>query len=118
MSLARRLIGRFTRKASARLSCWSWESTAWQNMFLFAGLVNLAAVMLAARGTLGPIGAALTHQLSTFFVMMNSLRLLRVEGAWRRRWEPVAARIRRRVEAMDPVGSVWRRRRELPKPAL
>ena len=93
-------------------------ATAWQNMFLFAGLVNLAAVMLAARGTLGPIGAALTHQLSSFFVMMNSLRLLRVEGAWRRRWEPVAARIRRRVEAMDPVGSVWRRRRELPKPAL
>jgi Cu+-exporting ATPase len=93
-------------------------ATAWQNMFLFAGLVNLAAVILAARGTLGPIGAALTHQLSSFFVMMNSLRLLRVEGAWRRRWEPVAARIRYTAASVDPVGWVWGRRRELQKPAL
>jgi Cu+-exporting ATPase len=54
-------------------------ATAWQNIFLFAGVVNLAAVLLAATGRLGPIGAALTHQLSSFFVMMNSLRLLRVE---------------------------------------
>jgi Cu+-exporting ATPase len=52
-------------------------STAWQNIILFAGLVNLAAVLCAASGVVGPIGAALTHQLSSFLVMMNSLRLLR-----------------------------------------
>jgi Cu+-exporting ATPase len=58
-------------------------ATAWQNIFLFAGAVNLAAVLLAASGKLGPVGAAVTHQLSSFLVMMNSLRLLRVEGGGR-----------------------------------
>jgi len=38
-------------------------ATAWQNIILFAGLVNLAAVVCAATGVIGPIGAALTHQL-------------------------------------------------------
>ncbi|HZT37868.1 MAG TPA: FtsH protease activity modulator HflK [Bryobacteraceae bacterium] len=52
-------------------------ATAWQNIILFAGVVNLAAVLCAATGVVGPIGAALTHQLSSFLVMMNSLRLLR-----------------------------------------
>ena len=65
-------------------------TTAWQNIILFAGLLNLAAVGLAATGVLTPIGAAVTHQLSSFFVMINSLRLLRVESAERsllgRRW--------------------------------
>jgi len=59
-------------------------ATAWQNIILFAGIVNLAAVLLAASGRLGPVGAAVTHQLSSFLVMMNSLRLLRVEGAGRK----------------------------------
>jgi HflK protein len=58
-------------------------ATAWQNIILFAGLVNLAAVLCAATGTVGPIGAAVTHQLSSFLVMLNSLRLLRA-GARRR----------------------------------
>ena len=53
--------------------------TAWQNIVLFAGVVNLVAVLCCATGNLGPIGAAFTHQLSSFLVMMNSLRLLRVE---------------------------------------
>ncbi len=59
--------------------------TAWQNIFLFAGVVNGVAVILCATGYLGPIGAAFTHQLSSFFVMMNSLRLLRVPG--KRKWK-------------------------------
>ena len=54
-------------------------ATAWQNIILFAGVVNIVAVVCAATGVLGPIGAALTHQLSSFFVMLNSLRLLRTE---------------------------------------
>jgi Cu+-exporting ATPase len=53
-------------------------ATAWQNIILFAGLVNLAAVLCAASGIVGPIGAAVTHQLSSFLVMLNSLRLLYV----------------------------------------
>ena len=55
--------------------------TAWQNIILFAGVVNLVAVYLAASGTIGPLGAAITHQLSSLFVMLNSLRLLST-----RRW--------------------------------
>ena len=51
--------------------------TAWQNIILFAGVFNIAAVILAATAVIGPVGAAVTHQLSSFFVMMNSLRLLR-----------------------------------------
>jgi HflK protein len=51
--------------------------TAWQNIILFAGIFNAAAVICAATGVIGPAGAAVTHQLSSFFVMMNSLRLLR-----------------------------------------
>jgi cation transport ATPase len=52
-------------------------------VILFAGVFNLAAVGLAATGVLSPIGAAVTHQLSSFFVMINSLRLLRVERGGR-----------------------------------
>jgi Cu+-exporting ATPase len=57
-------------------------ATAWQNIILFAGLFNLVAVALAATGILSPIGAAVTHQLSSFFVMINSLRLLRAKRGW------------------------------------
>ena len=51
--------------------------TAWQNIILFAAIFNTAAVILAATAVIGPVGAAVTHQLSSFLVMMNSLRLLR-----------------------------------------
>jgi Cu+-exporting ATPase len=56
-------------------------NTAWQNIILFAGVLNAAAVISAASGVIGPAGAALTHQLSSFFVMMNSLRLLRAPSS-------------------------------------
>lgn len=105
-------------------------TTAWQNIILFAGLVNLTAVILAATGKLGPIGSALTHQLSSFFVMMNSLRLLRVErGASSRFSRLVSAtplpkfwdRVHNVIGSIDPnAGFQWllERRRELVKPAL
>jgi HflK protein len=104
--------------------------TAWLNIVLFAGALNLLAVLACAFGKLGPIGAAMTHQLSSFCVMMNSLRLLRVErssvAAWR-------SRLARRITA-SPLPAVWdrlcsfrpaiafewmiTRRRQLIKPAL
>src|ERR1700680_1413967 len=59
--------------------------TAWLNIVLFAGVLNLLAVLACATGKLGPIGAAFTHQLSSFCVMMNSLRLLRVDRGSRSR---------------------------------
>jgi Cu+-exporting ATPase len=65
--------------------------TAWQNIILFAGIFNIVAVVLAATAVIGPVGAAVTHQLSSLFVMMNSLRLLRSpsggESRLRREWD-------------------------------
>ncbi|MBL8228482.1 MAG: FtsH protease activity modulator HflK [Bryobacterales bacterium] len=51
----------------------------WQNIIVFAGVVNIAAVLACATGTLGPLGAAFTHQISSLLVMLNSLRLLQIE---------------------------------------
>ena len=53
--------------------------TAWQNIIIFAGVVNAVAITAAATGRLGPIGAAVTHQIASLLVVMNSLRLLHVE---------------------------------------
>jgi HflK protein len=81
--------------------------TAWQNIILFAGILNAAAVICAATGVIGPVGAAVTHQLSSFFVMVNSLRLLRARasgGEWagklfRSVWERVpASQISERIQ--------------------
>lgn len=70
--------------------------TAWQNIILFAGVLNAAAVVLAATGRIGPVGAAVTHQLSSFLVMLNSLRLLHTPSSkqsfFRRVLEKAAAR--------------------------
>lgn len=84
--------------------------TAWLNIVLFAGVLNVLAVLACATGTMGPIGAAFTHQISSFCVMMNSLRLLRVErespSPWRLR---LAAWI-----AGSPLALAWERLREFP----
>jgi HflK protein len=81
--------------------------TAWQNIFLFAGLFNATAVLCAATGKIGPVGAAVTHQLSSFLVMMNSLRLLHVSsaGEWRDRLAAIWARL------PFPRGIQWIRER-------
>jgi Cu+-exporting ATPase len=93
--------------------------TAWLNIVLFAGALNLLAVLACATGKLGPMGAALTHQLSSFCVMMNSLRLLRVEGGqgW---WSRLRA-VLGRLGEID--GGAWfarlaARRQHFVKPAL
>ena len=107
-------------------------TTAWQNIILFAGAVNILAVFAAGYGYLGPIGAAFTHQISSFFVMMNSLRLLRVERPagraplWARLLEasPLPALGRRLGAALgriDPSAAfawILERRRQLARPAL
>jgi Cu+-exporting ATPase len=56
--------------------------TVGQNIWVFALGTNLAAVIAAAYGILGPVGAAVFHQASAFLVMMNSLRLLRARPWW------------------------------------
>ncbi|MBL8177454.1 MAG: cadmium-translocating P-type ATPase [Bryobacterales bacterium] len=51
----------------------------WQNIIVFAGIVNFTAVIACATGILGPLGAAFTHQISSLLVMLSSLRLLKIE---------------------------------------
>jgi HflK protein len=105
-------------------------NTAWQNIFLFAGGVNLVAVILCATGNVGPIGAAMTHQLSSFCVMMNSLRLLRVERTRASRFSRLISasrapelweRVRQKAAAINvssAVDWVMERRQQLTRPAL
>ena len=90
--------------------------TAWLNIVLFAGLVNLLAVIACATGRLGPIGAALTHQLSSFLVMLNSLRLLRTGP-------PLHTRLERTWQRLATAGHAavaWTvlHRAELVRPAV
>jgi Cu+-exporting ATPase len=99
---------------------------AWQNIIVFAGVVNLIGVGAAATGTLGPIAAAVTHQVSSLLVMLNSLRLLRVRRTraaeiLSRRLTPVRARLHHAASSMDPKAafdSVLARRRRLARPVL
>ncbi len=113
-------------------------ATVRQNIWLFALVTNAAAITAASYGILGPIGAAVFHQSSSFLVMMNSLRLLR-ERPWLESlpWRPFLVRCgaacgaavsgtARRASTfwesrLGGLGGVarraWRERRRLWKPA-
>ena len=106
-------------------------TTVWQNIILFAGVVNVVAVYVAGKGWMGPALAAGVHQISSIFVMLNSVRLLRVERPAGRLsrgqrfwefvgigqfWESVVGILRQ----IDPAGGfAWlvENRRRLAKPA-
>jgi Cu+-exporting ATPase len=107
-------------------------ATIWQNIIIFAGIVNVLAVLAAGRGLLGPIGAAVVHQIASFLVMVNSVRLLKVEPprgrlpwwqristalgfarGWRRAWSWL-----QRIDPAHGFAWIWERRRRLLKPAL
>ncbi|MBM3475314.1 MAG: FtsH protease activity modulator HflK, partial [Armatimonadetes bacterium] len=83
----RRIAGlvRFSRRAMATIRT---------NVFWFALLFNGIGVALSARGVLGPVGAAVYHQIASLLVVCNSLRLLtagRLEerGRVARAWEAI-----------------------------
>jgi len=78
-----------------------------QNIVLFAFVVNGVAIVLAAAERLGPVGAAIYHQIGSFLVLVNAMRLL-----WFERWERSAAGrfesqacelARRAGAALDPL---------------
>ena len=52
-----------------------------QNIWGFAVAVNVAGILLASSGVLSPIGAALVHNVSSLFVVINSGRLLSFRAA-------------------------------------
>jgi Cu+-exporting ATPase len=102
--------------------------TAWQNIIIFAGVVNAVAITAAATGRLGPIGAAVTHQIASLLVVLNSLRLLRVERhagrlsqistAWR---HELSQRLHHLAHDLDPklwFDRVLAHRRQLARPVL
>ncbi len=96
----------------------------WQNIVIFAGVVNFAAVLACATGILGPLGAAFTHQISSLFVMLSSLRLLQAEPAqpvWVRKYFGWASghRIHHRWERLDLARAarrVWSQRGRWARP--
>jgi HflK protein len=100
----------------------------WQNIIIFAGVVNAVAIAAAATGKLGPIGAAATHQIASLLVVLNSLRLLRVEGkAGRFSWissarlQDVSRQLQHLSQHVDPkrwFDHAVARRRELARPAI
>ncbi|MBM3891760.1 MAG: FtsH protease activity modulator HflK, partial [Verrucomicrobia bacterium] len=55
-----------------------------QNIWWFAIIFNGTAVFAASQAWIGPIGAAITHQIASLLVVCNSLRLLWT-GAWLRK---------------------------------
>ena len=71
----------------------------------------------APPGKIGPIGAAFTHQISSFFVMMNSLRLLRVAKARKRRTGKAGHRCGGRVGTCARDGRPHRSRGIVQPPA-
>ncbi|HET8547678.1 MAG TPA: FtsH protease activity modulator HflK [Bryobacteraceae bacterium] len=102
----------------------------WQNIIVFAGAINLFSVGLAYSGAIGPMGAAVTHQAASLLVMLNSLRLLRVERSTPARWHRMLTNARARsvsnelsgwVARIDPKRAFDRlveQRRRLVRPAL
>ncbi len=50
--------------------------TIWQNIVV-ANVINFAAIVLAALGLLGPVAAAIVHNVGSILVVLNSARLLR-----------------------------------------
>lgn len=53
-----------------------------QNILFFAFGLNAVAVLLAGLRVLGPVAAAILHQIGSLFVLLNAIRLLGFE-----RWE-------------------------------
>ena len=47
-----------------------------QNIIIFAVIVNVVGVFLSSLGFLNPIAAAIVHNASSIFVVLNSSRML------------------------------------------
>ena len=63
-----------------------------QNILFFAFGLNAVAVVLAGLRVLGPVAAAIVHQIGSLLVLLNAIRLLGFE-----RWHTLWIRPRRRA---------------------
>ncbi len=76
----------------------------WQNILGFALIFNVVAVAAASLGWIGPVMAAVVHQVSSLTVVLNSLRLLVDLHRWRRRLEHAWEETCRRWRLLLAVG--------------
>ncbi|MBS1827696.1 MAG: cadmium-translocating P-type ATPase [Acidobacteria bacterium] len=98
----------------------------WQNIIIFAGVVNFTAVIACATGILGPLGAAFTHQISSLLVMLSSLRLLQVEAKQKSRLAKLLHKLSlhhlqhkwHHVDLHHTFHHVWHARQHWGKPLL
>ena len=75
-----------------------------QNIIVFAFGLNGLAVLLAGLRVLGPVAAAIVHQIGSLLVILNAIRLLGFEG-WRQFGLVRAGeRDRRRLPSLPTVG--------------
>jgi Cu+-exporting ATPase len=89
-----------------------------QNIIGFAFGFNAVAMLAATLGVLGPIPAAILHQVGSLLVLLNSMRLL-VHGGWSelppmralRRLGDWIGRADDRIDLAGLASWVWRRRR-------
>jgi len=89
-----------------------------QNIIGFAFGLNAVAMLSATFGILGPVAAAILHQVGSLLVLLNSMRLL-VFGDWAlltpfRQVRALGASISRLDDRIDLEGAwvwTWRRRR-------
>jgi len=93
-------------------------AVAWENIIVFAGLVNLIGVLAAATGRLGPFAAAVTHQVGSLLVMLNSLRLLRVSSTGIPACVHKLPHWAARLDPKSLFDALVARRQQLARPAL
>lgn len=86
--------------------------TIWQNIIFFAFGLNVMGMAAAGWGVVGPVAAAILHQVASLFVVANSLRLLwsRHEMGHRMyHWREAAGALARRGwrPALAAAGILW-----------
>ncbi|WP_422923573.1 HAD-IC family P-type ATPase [Singulisphaera sp. PoT] len=92
-----------------------------QNILIFAFGVNAVAVVLAGLRLLGPVGAAIFHQIGSLLVLLNALRLLGFGWTRGRGIDRVADRVVLACRACRPsalAGLVWDHRRFLARAGI
>ncbi|MCX7825448.1 MAG: FtsH protease activity modulator HflK [Verrucomicrobiae bacterium] len=88
--------------------------TIHQNIWWFGIIFNGAAVFAASQAWIGPVGAAITHQIASLLVVCNSLRLLWT-GAWARR---ITGAVETQTRALrETIGKLVSYCRARPRPA-
>jgi Cu+-exporting ATPase len=73
-----------------------------QNILWFAFGLNAVAVVLAGLRVLGPVAAAVVHQIGSFLVILNAIRLLGTEGFEQFGLIRAAMRARGAIRSIDP----------------